>query len=356
MIRRLGQALSWRSAPAARRDPTSTDGASPVRSREGLDPTYALALAILLLPAAASAQDAPWPTGTVRIVVPFPPGGGADGLPRVLTESLSRLWGQPVIIENKAGAGGNLGAELVARAAPDGYTLLSAPTPVYAINQSLYKKLNYDPSSLKPIVLLGQAASALAVHPSVGVTSVKELIAKAKAEPGIAYGSQGNGTTTHLTAAMFEAAVGVKLNHVPYRGSGPLMNDLVGGHIKLSFDNLASVLTQHRAGKVLILAVCSPERSQFIPEMPTMIEAGVPGFVSVAWFAMSAPAGTPDAIVNKINKDVVSLLADPDTQKKYAALGAEVLGKSPADMATLVAAERKRWADVIKSANVPLVE
>ena len=320
-----------------------------------------LALAALMLPfATASAQDANaaqnWPTGTVRIVVPFPPGGGADGLPRVLTEALSKAWGQPVIIENKAGAGGNVGAEFVSRAAPDGYTLLSAPTPVYAINQSLYKKLNYDPSTLKPIVLLGQAASALAVHPSLAVSSVKELIAKAKAEPGIAYGSQGNGTTTHLTAAMFEAAAGVKLNHVPYRGSGPLMNDLVGGHIKLSFDNLASVMTQHRAGKVLVLAVCSPERSQFMPGMPTMIEAGVPDFVSVAWFAMSAPAGTPDAIIDRINKAVTALLAEPDTRQRYAGLGAEVLGGSPAAMATLVDTERKRWAGVIKSANVPLVE
>ena len=298
-------------------------------------------LALTFSPAMAEDASA-WPTGTVRIVVPFPPGGGADGLPRVLTEALSKAWGQPVIIENKAGAGGNVGAEFVSRAAPDGYTLLSAPTPVYAINQSLYKKLNYDPSTFKPVVLLGQAASALTVHPSVGATTVRELIAKAKAEPGIAYGSQGNGTTTHLTAAMFESMAGVKLNHVPYRGSGPLMNDLVGGHIKLSFDNLASALTQHRAGTVRILAVCSPERSQFVPELPTMIEAGVPGFVSVAWFGIAAPAGTPDAIVDKVNKAVLAVLAEEDTRKRFAGLGAEVLGGSPADMAKLVASEVAR--------------
>ena len=320
----------------------------------------ALAFATWLMPGVAAAQDGAatlnWPTGTVRIVVPFPPGGGADGLPRLLTEPLSRLWGQPVIIENKAGAGGNVGTEFVARAPGDGYTLLSGPTPVFAVNQSLYKKLNYDPASFKPIALLGQTASALSVHPSVGVASVKEFIAKAKAEPGMAYGSQGNGTTTHLTAAMFEWMVGVKLNHVPYRGSGPLMNDLVGGHIKLSFDNLASALVQHRAGTVQILAVCSPERSKFVPELPTMIEAGVPDFVSAAWYAVAAPAGTPDAIVTKINKDIVTLLADPDIQNKFAGLGAEVLTGTPAQMATFVAAERKRWADVIKSANIPLVE
>ena len=333
------------------------NGAYSVKTNATTCALIATVLAVLALaaPQPASAQDA-WPTGTVRIVVPFPPGGGADGLPRLLTEGLAKLWGHPVIIENKAGAGGNVGAEFVSRAPPDGYTLLTAPTPVFAINQSLYKKLNYDPSALKPIVILGQTASALAVHPSLGVSSVKELIAKAKAEPGIAYGSQGNGTTTHLTAAMFEAAVGVKLSHVPYRGSGPLMNDLVGGHIKLSFDNLASSLTQHLAGKVVILAVCSLERSQFLPEMATMIEAGVPDFVSAAWYGVAAPAGTPDAITNKINTDMVALLKQPDIQQKYASLGAEVIASSVAEMAAFTAKERKRWADVITSANVSLVE
>ena len=298
-----------------------------------------------------------WPQSTVKIVVPFPPGGGADGLPRVLTEGLSKIWGQPVIIENKAGAGGNVGTESVARAAPDGYTLLSGPTPVFAVNHALYKKLNYDPTAIKPVVLLGQSASALSVHPSLGVNSVKELIAKAKAEPGtITYASQGNGSTSHLTAAWFESVAGVKLNHVPYRGSGPAMADHVGGHVKMMFDNLASVMSQHNGGKIQVLAICTEKRSPFLPDMTTMIEAGVPGFVSVAWFAVGAPPSTPDAIIDKINADINTLLVLDDTKSRYKSLGAETIGQSVDYMAKFVDGQRKLWAGVIRDAGIPLVE
>ena len=319
-------------------------------------PGLGAALALVTCGANAWAQAA-WPQNTVRIVVPFPPGGGADGLPRVLTEGLSRIWGQPVIIENKAGAGGNVGTEVVVRSAPDGYTLLSGPTPVFAVNFALYKKLNYDPTAIKPIVLLGQSASALSVHPSLGVNSVKELIAKAKAEPGtISYASQGNGSTTHLTSSWFESVAGVKLNHVPYRGSGPAMADHVGGHVKLMFDNLASAMSQHNGGKIKILAVCTEKRSPFLPEIPTMIEAGVPGFLSFAWFAVGAPPGTPDPIIAKVNKDINTLLASNEIKEKYKGLGAEVLGGSVTEMATFVDAQRKLWGGVIKDANIPQVE
>jgi tripartite-type tricarboxylate transporter receptor subunit TctC len=297
-----------------------------------------------------------WPTQTVKIVVPYPPGGGADGLPRVLTDPLSKMWGQAVIIENRSGAGGNVGAELVSRAAPDGYTILSSPGPVYTINPTLYRKLNYDSSKLKPIVTLGSAATVLSVHPSVGVKTVAEFLAKARKEPGMNYGSQGNGSTSHITTAAFEAAAGIKLTHVPYRGSGPMMNDLVGGHIKLTFDNLASALVQHKAGKVTILAVCSQKRSPFLPEIPTMIESGIKDFDSVAWFGMVAPAGTPDDVIAKISKDVAEVLKRDDVKQKYAALGAEVMGDGPAKMAELIAHDRKKWVDVIKQANIPQVQ
>ena len=315
----------------------------------------AMALAGLTVSTPVFAQTN-WPQSTVKIV-PFPPGGGADGLPRVLTEGLSKIWGQPVIIENKAGAGGNVGTESVARAAPDGYTLLSGPTPVFAVNHALYKKLNYDPTAIKPVVLLGQSASALSVHPSLGVNSVKELIAKAKAEPGtITYASQGNGSTSHLTAAWFESAAGIKLNHVPYRGSGPAMADHVGGHVKMMFDNLASVMSQHNGGKIQVLAICTEKRSPFLPDMTTMIEAGVPGFVSVAWFAVGAPPGTPDAIIDKINTDINALLVLDDTKAKYKGLGAETIGGSVQQMAKFVGSQSKLWAGVIKDAGIPLVE
>jgi tripartite-type tricarboxylate transporter receptor subunit TctC len=317
--------------------------------------TAALAIVALALVSPANAQTK-WPTQTVKIVVPYPPGGGADGLPRVLTDHLAKMWGQAVIIENRSGAGGNVGAELVSRAAPDGYTILSAPGPVYTINPTLYRKLNYDPAKFKPIVTLGSAATVLSVHPSVGVKTIKEFLAKAKKEPGMNYGSQGNGSTSHITAAAFEAAAGVKLTHVPYRGSGPMMNDLVGGHIKLTFDNLASALVQHKAGKVIILAVCSQKRSPFLPEIPTMIESGLKDFESVAWFGMVAPAGTPDDIIAKISKDVAAVLKRDDVKQKYAALGAEPMGDAPAKTAELIAYDRKKWGDVIKQANIPQVQ
>lgn len=316
----------------------------------------AVAVASVVASTAAFSQ-ANWPTSTVKIIVPFPPGGGADGLPRVLTESLSKMWGQPVIIENKAGAGGNVGMELASRAAPDGYTLFSGPTPVFAVNYALYKKLNYDPTSMKPVVLLGQAASALSVHPSLGVSSLKELIAKAKAAPGtITYASQGNGSTSHLTAAWFESAAGIKLNHVPYRGSGPAMADHVGGHIKMMFDNLASAMSQHKGGKIQILAICTEKRSPFLPDMTTMIEAGMPGFVSVAWFAVAAPAGTPDPIIAKVNKDINTLLATDDVKKRYAGMGAETIGGSVGQMAKFVDQQRKLWSGIIKDSKIPQVE
>ena len=320
-----------------------------------LTPACALAALACAVAQPASAQGG-WPSGTVRIVVPFPPGGAADGLPRVLSEPLAKMWGQPVIIENKPGAGGNVGAEAVSRAAPDGYTLLSAPTPVFAINQALYKKLSFDPAAFRPIVLLGQTPSAISVHPKLGVKSVKELIETAKSTPGITYGSQGMGTTSHLTTAMFEWKAGIKLNHVPYRGSGPVMTDLIGGHIQLTFDNLASALGHHRAGTIVTLAVCSAQRSPFIPELPTMIEAGIPDFISVAWFAVAAPAGTPDAVIERVNKDVNALLRQDEIRQKFAAQGAEPLGGTPQELATFAAAERKRWADVVKTANIPQVE
>jgi tripartite-type tricarboxylate transporter receptor subunit TctC len=317
----------------------------------------AAALAPLMLAFAEPADaQAKWPTQTVKIVVPYPPGGGADGLPRVLTDHLAKMWGQAVIIENRSGAGGNVGAELASRAAPDGYTILSAPAPVFTVNPALYKKLNFDPSKFKPIVALGSAATVLSVHPSVGVKTLQEFLDKAKKEPGMNYGSQGNGSTSHITAAMFEAAAGIKLTHVPYRGSGPMMNDLVGGHIKLTFDNLASALVQHKAGKVRILAVCSPKRSPFLPEMPTMIESGLKDFESVAWFGMVAPAGTPDDIIAKIHKDVAEVLKREDVQKKYAALGVEAMGDGPAEMGKLIERDRKKWADVIRDAKIPQVQ
>ncbi len=299
----------------------------------------------------AAAQG--FPSSTVKIIVPNPAGGTADALPRIIADALSDVWKQAVVVENKPGAAGNVGAEFFARAAADGYTLLASPPTTLAINQSLYKKLNYDPSTFKPITIIGSSPNVLIVSPKLGVSTVKELIEKAKANPGgIAYGSQGIGATSHLTTALFETMAGVKFNHVPYRGTAPAMNDLVGGHILFMFDNLSSSLPQHQAGTLRILAVCTPERSPHLPDVPTMSEAALPGFVSVAWFGLVAPPDTPEAIVAKINKDVVGVLETEAVRKKFQAQGAEPIGNTPQEMATFLERERALWGGVIEKAQL----
>lgn len=298
-----------------------------------------------------------FPSSTVKIVVPNPAGGTADALPRILAEALSKVWQKPVVIENRTGAAGNIGAEFVSRAPPDGHTLLSSPPTTLAINQSLYKNLGYDSTRFKPITVLGSSPNVLIVNPKLGVSTVKELIDKARANPGaIAYGSQGIGSTGHLTGVLFETVAGIKLNHVPYRGTAPAMKDLLGGHIQVMFDNLSSSLPQHQSGALRIIAVCTPERSSYLTDVPTMAEAGLPDIVSVAWFGMVAPPGTPDDIVARINKDVVAALKTEEVRSKFLAQGATPVGNTPAEMAAFIAAERKRWAGAIAAAQVKLEE
>ena len=298
-----------------------------------------------------------FPSATVKIVVPNPAGGTADALPRIIAEPLAKVWQKPVVIDNRTGAAGNIGAEFVFRASPDGHTLLSSPPTTLAINQSLYKQLTYDSTKFKPITVLGSSPNVLIVSPKLGVSTVKELIEKAKANPGaIAYGSQGIGSTGHLTGVMFESMAGIKLNHVPYRGTAPAMKDLLGGHIQMMFDNLTSSLPHHQAGALRIIAVCTPERSSYLSDVPTMIEAGLPGFVSVTWFGMVAPPGTPDDVVARINRDVVAVLKTEEVRSKYLAQGTTPVGNTPAEMAAFIAAERKRWAEAIETAQVKLEE
>jgi tripartite-type tricarboxylate transporter receptor subunit TctC len=254
-----------------------------------------------------------------------------------------------VVIENRPGAAGNVGAEVFSRAPADGYTLLASPPTTLAINQSLYKKLNYDPTRFKPITILGSSPNVLIVSPKLGVSTVKELIEKGKADPGgIAYGSQGIGATSHLTTALFETMAGVKFNHVPYRGTAPAMNDLLGGHILFMFDNLSSSLPQHQAGTLKILAVCTPERSPYLPDVPTMSEAALAGVRLDRLVRTGGAADTPDAIVAKINKDVVAVLESEDVRKKFLAHGAEPIGNTREEMATFLERERALWGGVIE--------
>ena len=294
-----------------------------------------------------------FPSRTVKIIVPNPAGGTADALPRIIADALSALWKKPVVVENRAGAAGNVGAEFFSRADPDGYTLLASPPTTLAINQSLYKKLNYDATRFRPITILARSPNVLIVNPKLGVSSVRELIDKAKADPaGIAYASQGIGATSHLTTALFETMAGVKFRHVPYRGTAPAMNDLLGGHILFMFDNLSSSLPQHQGGALRIIAVCTPERLPQLPDVPTMSEAALSGFTSFAWFGLVAPPEAPDDIVAKINGDVISVLKTEDVRRKFLALGAEPIGNTPEEMAAFLERERALWAGVIEKADI----
>jgi tripartite-type tricarboxylate transporter receptor subunit TctC len=296
-----------------------------------------------------------YPSRAVRIVVPFPPGGTADAVPRIVAEKLTARWGQPVIIENRPGAGGNIGAEVVANAEPDGYTLMVTPPPPIAVNQYLYKKLAYDPTRFVPISVLATHVSVLATRPDFPAPSVQELVNLAKQAPGkLVYASQGNGTISHLTAAMFQQMAGVQMLHVPYKGTAPAMTDLMGGQVDVFFDNLSSSLAQYRAGKIKILAVASQQRSPSLPSVPSLHEAGIPGFQSITWNVLAGPDRLPEAIAQQLSQAVADALKLPDVQKKYADLGGQAWGTTPAEAASFIAEERARWRKVIQSANVTL--
>jgi tripartite-type tricarboxylate transporter receptor subunit TctC len=300
----------------------------------------------------APAQD--YPTRAVKIVVPFPAGGTADAMPRVIAEWLSRRWGQPVVIENKAGAGGNVGAESVANADPDGYTLLSAPPPPLVINHNLYPKLGYDPLQFVPIAIMGRVPNALVVNPKLAAKSVAEVIAFAKANPGkLTSATQGNGTTSHLTSEMFQLMAGVKLTHIPYRGSAPALQDLVAGNVDLMFDNLGVSLALVKGDKLKLVAVATPQRLSTLPDVPTIAET-LPGFESAAWFGIVGPPKMPREIADKINADVNEALRQPDIREKLANLSAETIGGTREANAAYMREEVERWNKVIKAAGVKM--
>jgi tripartite-type tricarboxylate transporter receptor subunit TctC len=303
---------------------------------------------------AAHAQAQDFPTRAVRIIVPFPAGGTADIVPRVVGDMLSRKWGQPVIIENRTGAGGNIGAEAAYKADPDGYTLLSAPPPPLVINQNLYPRLNFDPTQLVPIVVMVRVPNSLVVTPRFPARSVPEVIAQARAAPGkVTSATQGNGTTSHLTSEMFQMMAGVKLQHVPYRGSAPALADLVAGNVDLMFDNLGVSLALVKGGQLRLLAVATPQRLSTLPDTPTMAET-LPGFSSAAWYAVVAPPKTPAQIVNKINADINEVLRQPEMLPHLAEWSAEAIGGTPQATAAYMREEVERWNKVIKAAGVKL--
>ena len=296
-----------------------------------------------------------YPARPVKFVVPFPGGGINDVLARIVGDKLSAKWGQPVIVENRTGAGGNIGAEVAANAEPDGYTVLvSAPGPL-AINDILYKHLSYKPGAFVPIMLLGSVPNMVIVRKDLPVNSVKELIAYIKQNDGkVNFGSQGTGATPHLTAEMFMNMTGTRMTHVPYRGETLVLNDMLGGHVDLFFGNVSAGLALYRAGKIKVLAVTDKARAAPIPEVPTTAEAGLPGLVSVGWFALAGPPNMKPELADLISRAANEALKLEDVQAKFRAVGVEPMGGTPAAMATFVKEESQRWGDVIRKNNIVL--
>jgi len=310
-------------------------------------------LLVLLLASSVHAQE--WPSRAVRIIVPFPPGGSADLLPRAIQEELQKRWGQPVVVENRPGAAGNIGAEAVFRAEPDGYTLLSAPPPPLVINRLLYPKLAYDSTQFVPATVIGAIPNVLLVHSKVPASTVAEFIALVKNSPGkFNYASQGNGTTSHLTAELFKSmAGGLQIAHIPYKGTAPALTDLLGGQVDMMCDNLGVSLPHVRSGKLKALGVASPRRIKGMPDVPALSET-LPGFESVAWFGIVAPPKTPMAIAQRISLSTVEALKSAEVQKRLAELSAEPMGLTPEETAAYMKRETERWGAVIKAAGVKL--
>jgi tripartite-type tricarboxylate transporter receptor subunit TctC len=314
---------------------------------------HALLLIGMFVAACVTAQE--YPARPVRIIVPFPAGGTADVMPRIFAEKLSVKWGQPFTVENRAGAAGNIGAEAVYKADPDGYTLLSTPPPPLVINPSLYPKLAFDPLQFVPISIMGAVPNGAIVNPRVPANTLAELIAYIKANPGkLNYASQGSGTTSHLTAELFKSmAGGLEMAHVPYKGTAPALTDLLGGQVELMFDNLGVSLPQVRAGKLKILGVATERRIAALPNVPTIAET-LPGFVSIAWFGVAAPPRTSTAIAERVSAAIAEAIRLPDVQKRLAELSAEPIGSTPAAMAAFMKEDAERWRKVIATANVKL--
>lgn len=316
----------------------------------------ALALCVGLsasFPGVAQAQG--FPDRPVKIIVPFPAGGTADAVPRIVGDYLSRKWGQPVVVENLTGAAGNIGAAVAFRAAPDGYTLLSAPPPPLVVNHNLYPSLPFDPTKFEPISVMAQVPNGLFVNPNnIKATNIAELIEYLQKNPDkVTSATQGNGATSHLTSELFQLMAKVKLRHIPYRGSAPALQGLLAGDVDLMFDNLGVSLPLVEAGKLKLLAVASAQRMPSLPNVPTLAET-LPGFESVAWYAIVAPPKTPKAIVDKINADVSEALRQPDIQDRIKKLSGEIFGGNADQAGKYLRAEVDRWGGVIKAADVKL--
>jgi tripartite-type tricarboxylate transporter receptor subunit TctC len=328
------------------------------RTEVKLSVAFLLALGVLsslAFNADRAAAQGSFPDHTVKFVLPIAAGSATDTIGRVLANKLTKTWGQPVVVENMPGAGLNLGATHVARSAPDGYTLLLAPMPPLTVNHLLYRDLQYQPSQFVPISMLVQVPNALSVRPDLPASTVQEFVAYAKARPGkLTYGSQGLGSSAHLTTRLFESRSGIEMTHVPYRGEVPVLNDLIAGHIDAFFGTLSTAAPLSQSHKLKFLAVGSTARSKAVPDVPTMAESGLPGFRSTSWYALVAPSGTPTALVSQINKDVVAAINDPEVNASFQKLMLEPIPGSPEDAVKFIARETEQWTQVIKDAGIPV--
>jgi tripartite-type tricarboxylate transporter receptor subunit TctC len=322
---------------------------------------WRVTVAVLLATGLLSQQAAlaQYPTKPVHVVVPYPAGGAVDAFARVLTQQLSELWGQQVVVDNRPGASTMIGAEQVAKSPPDGYTLLLTAELTLAIVPHLYEKIAYDPlRDFAPIAALVSATQALVANPSLPAKTVKDLVALAKAKPGqLTFGSFGNGSTGHLNMEVLQAMTGARFNHIPYNGAGPAMNDVIGGHIDFMLAALSIVKGNVQAGKLRMIGVGSNHRSSEFPDVPTISESGAPGFEAKSWFGLVAPAGTPPNVIKKINQDVTKVISDHAFAEKYlAAQGLEPITGTPEQFAALIRAETARWGKIIQDADIKVMK
>ena len=312
-----------------------------------------VALLCIALPLAAAAQDR-FPSKTVRIIVPFAPGGSTDIFARYIADKLTVSLGQAVVVDNRAGAAGNIGGEAVARAAPDGYTLLMATTGVMAINNALYQSMAFDAAKdFEPVIFVASITNVLAVPPELAANSVRELIALAKDKPGaLSFASSGAGSSTHLSAELFKSMAGVDVLHVPYKGSAQALTDLMAGRVSMIFDNMPSSLPFIKAGKLRALGVTGSKRSPALPDVPTIAESGVPGYESLSWSGIAVPAATPREIILRLNREIAAVLMMPDIREKFAQAGADPIGGSPQQFAEHIRGEREKWSKLIRERGI----
>ena len=311
-------------------------------------------LLLLLLALAAFPVHAQYPGKPLRLIVPFAPGGSTDIFARLIAERAQAPLGQPVVVENKAGAAGNIGANEVAKAAPDGYTLLMATTGVMAINNALYKSMTYDAAKeLEPVLFVASITNVLIVPPDFPAKSVAQLVALAKKEPGkLSFASSGAGSSTHMSAELFKSLSGTDILHIPYKGSGQALPDLMSGRVSMMFENAPGAVSHIKSGKVRALAVTGLKRASALPELPTIAESGVPGYESLSWSGIAVPAGTPRAVIERLNKDLNAVLAAPEMRAKLTEQGAETMGGPPEAFASHVRAEREKWSRLIREKNI----